>query len=408
MEPATLPTRWSARNAPKQACFGHDGTQGGRYVVQVIGAPYDELDKKLASDMNEIKQATLVKIFANMVYCQLGFTAPTIYKASTKDPNIITYNEAMTDTDNKEEWKMAMAQEIQQLEDHGSWEQVPISNAKTKILPLTWVLHRKQSPDGEIKKLKAHICVQGNLQEGDYITFTPVISWISVHIFLVLSITFHWTTCSINFLNAFIQAALKEPVWTHLPQGFLSKGANTCLCMKCCIYGLNYAPHLWWEHILKALKELGLKPSQHDQCLFSMKDLMTVLYVDDAGIVVPTIEMIGEFIDGLKAKGFELTKEGRLSDFLGIKFEEDTLAGSITMTQMGLIKKIIAITKMENCSPNWVPATKEALGIDPEGKPMEENWSYPSIIGMLLYLSTNTRPERHCLHHHQSSGVLQS
>jgi hypothetical protein len=56
-----------------------------------------------------------------------------------------------------------MAQEIQQLEDHGTWEQVPISDAKSKILPLTWVLCRKQSPDGESKKLKARICMRGNL-----------------------------------------------------------------------------------------------------------------------------------------------------------------------------------------------------------------------------------------------------
>jgi hypothetical protein len=141
----------------------------------------------------------------------------------------------MTDTDNKQEWKRAMAQEIQQLEDHGTWEQVPISDAKTTILPLTWVLRRKRSPDDEIKKLKARICMQGDLQEGDYVTFAPVVSWISVNIFLVLSITFHWMTCSIDFSNAFVQATIKEPVWTHLPQGFLSKGANTCLCMKCSI-----------------------------------------------------------------------------------------------------------------------------------------------------------------------------
>jgi hypothetical protein len=53
--------------------------------------------------------------------------------------------------------------------------------------------------------------MQGDLQEGDYVTFAPVISWISVHIFLVLSINIHWITCSIDFLNAFIQATLKEP-----------------------------------------------------------------------------------------------------------------------------------------------------------------------------------------------------
>ncbi len=247
---------------------------------------------------------------------------------------------------------------------------------------LTWVLRCKQSPDGETKKLKARICVRGNLQEGDYVTFTPVISWVSIHIFLVLSIIFHWMTCSIDFSNAFVQATLKEPVWTRLPQGFLSKGANTCLRVKRSIYSLNYTPHLWWEHILKALKELGLKPSKHDQCLFYMKDLMIVLYVDDAGIAAPMVELINAFIDGLKAKGFELTKDGSFSEFLRIKFEEDT------MTQTGLIKKIIATTKMENCNPNWVPAAKEALGINPEGEPMEEDWSYPSSVRMLLYLLT--------------------
>jgi hypothetical protein len=63
------------------------------------------------------------------------------------------------------------------------------------------------------------------------------------------------------------------------------------------------------------------------------------------------------------------------------------------MIQMGLIKKIIATTKMENYNPNWVPATKDALGIDPEGESMEADWSYPSIVRMLLYLSTNARPD---------------
>jgi hypothetical protein len=66
---------------------------------------------------------------------------------------------------------------------------------------------------------------------------------------------------------------------------------------------------------LKALKELGLKPSQHDQCLFYAKNLMIVLYVDYAGIMATTIKLIDKFIDGLKTKGFQLTKEGSFSEF---------------------------------------------------------------------------------------------
>lgn len=38
-------------------------------------------------------------------------------------------------------------------------------------------------------------------------------------------------------------------------------------------------------------------------------------------------------------------------------------------------------------------ASSKVLGIDPDGPTMKENWSYPSIMGMLLYLSTNTRPD---------------
>jgi hypothetical protein len=121
--------------------------------------------------------------------------------------------------------------------------------------------------------------------------------------------------------------------------------------------------------------------------------LLIVLYVDDARIAAPEMKYIDEFISALEAKGFALTKEGSFSEFLGIKFTEDQQAGTITLTQKGLIKKIIAATKLEDCNPNWTPASTVALGIDSDGEPLDEEWSYPSIVGMLLYLSTNTRPD---------------
>ena len=69
-------------------------------------------------------------------------------------------------------------------------------------------------------------------------------------------------------------------------------------------------------------------------------------------------------------------------------------ANTITLTQKGLlIQIIIAPTGMEDYNPNWVPTSMVALGIDPDGAPMNKTWSYSSIVGMLLYLSTNTRPD---------------
>ena len=93
----------------------------------------------------------------------------------------------------------------------------------------------------------------------------------------------------------------------------------------------------------------------------------------------------------LKKRGFELACEGSFSEFLGIKFEKMP-NGAINMTQKGLIQNIIEAAGTTYCNPNWTPVSSTPLGSNPYGEPMDEAWNYRSIIGMLLYLTTNTRP----------------
>ena len=57
------------------------------------------------------------------------------------------------------------------------------------------------------------------------------------------------------------------------------------------------------------------------------------------------------------------------------------------------MQKIINATGLQDCNPNYTPALQACLGIDPDREPMNETWGYRSIVGMLLYLSTNTRPD---------------
>ena len=85
--------------------------------------------------------------------------------------------------------------------------------------------------------------------------------------------------------------------------------------------------------------------------------------------------------------------EGTFTDFLGIKFVKDEVTNTVTLTQKGLIQKIIKATGLQDCNPNHTPALQACLGIDPDGEPMDEFWNYHSIVGMFLYLSTNTRPD---------------
>ena len=214
-----------------------------------------------------------------------------------------------------------------------------------------------------------------------------------MRLFLAWSLIFGWKSCSIDFSNAFIQADIESPTFIHLPRGFRSKdGSKTCLKLHKSIYGLSVAPRLWYQHLWKALKRFGLKQSTYDPCLLFRSDLIVICYVDDLGIQSPKQEIIDTFINNLKDDGFDLTVEGSFNEYLGIKYTtlED---GSIDMTQEGLIKKIIDATGMSDCNSNHTPTTKEPLGTDEEGKHMSESWNYRSVVGMMLYLATNTRPD---------------
>lgn len=308
------------------------------------------------------------------------------------NPDMFTYENAMQG-EQRNEWIKAAVKEISSLEELKCWEEVPIDTATTKVLPGTWVFRVKRAPDGTFKKFKARYCIRGDLQEGDFETYAPVVSFSSVRLFLAWSLMLNWYTCTIDFSNAFIQASLSEPTFIHLPRGFRSSaGSSTCLRLKKSLYGLSVAPRLWFQHLLKALKGEGLIQSKHDPCLMYRKDLIVICHVDDLGLQVPRKEIVDQLIASLENKGFALTLEGSFAEYLGIQYEQLS-NDQISMSQTGLIQKIVDAAGMNDCNPNKTPATRECLGSDPDGPPMEESWNYRSIVGMLLYLSTNSRPD---------------
>ena len=148
-------------------------------------------------------------------------------------------------------------------------------------------------------------------------------------------------------------------------------------------------------HLRSALigETMRMKESDIDPCLLYRDDIIMVLYVDDAGIAAASKDTILQFVQQLKNLGFDLDIEDDFNSYLGIGIEEFS-DGSRHMTQKGLIKKLLMTTGMEECNPNWTPTTQAALGSDPDGEPYDQKqFSYASVVGMLLYLSNNTRPD---------------
>lgn len=326
---------------------------------------------------------------------------PIIMKASKSksNPDILSFDEAMTDGDRVPQWMESMQKEISELEDKNVWDVIPVSEpreAGEQIVPSTWTLRYKRAPDGTIKKMKARFCMRGDLQQDvTEPSYSPVVAFTTVRLFLIIALTLGWKTCSIDYSNAFVQAVLKKPVYLQMPRGFHNATQGKfCLKLKRSLYGSTYAPKLWYEHLFQFLVKVeGFVPSIHDPCLLFKKDMMIINYVDDSGIAYKDEATLEAFLKRLGDNGFGYTREGSFTEYLGIQYVKDPMTGKITMSQQGLIKKIIAAAGMEDCNPIGTPTTKEALGKDLEGAPMKDSWNYRSIVGMLLYLSNNTRPD---------------
>ena len=152
----------------------------------------------------------------------------------------------------------------------------------------------------------------------------------------------------------------------------------------------------------------GLEPSQYDKCLYFGHDVIVVTYVDDCLFFSKSGASIGALNSSLQqpnpATGkpdFRLEVEGSSEKddsvfaFLGVSLLMDDKGNNkiITLKQTGLIEKILWVTGMTECNPNATPLLKKPLGTDAKGAPCKHSWDYVQVVGMLMYLCSNARPD---------------
>ena len=222
---------------------------------------------------------------------------------------------------------------------------------------------------------------------------------------LTFILTNEWKTRVIDYTNAFPQANIDMDIYVEPPALFGSKsGTDKVLKLIKSLYGLKQSPRTFYQHLSTGLQKRGWTVSEIDPCLFMKKDMICVIYVDDTIFAGPDQNRIDEEIkvlgikQGDEEKPLEFRDEGELSAFLGIKIEQKG-EKQFYLSQPGLITKVLKAAGMEDSNPNSTPSTLEPLGPDKQGQPMNESWEYASIIGMLMYLANNTRPDiAHAVH----------
>ena len=198
-----------------------------------------------------------------------------------------------------------------------------------------------------------------------------------------------------DYTNAFAQSTLAEEVYMEIPKDFMTSEKNNDYVLKLnkSLYGLRQAPLSWFAHLTEHLEQQGFVPSKVDQCLFINHDkkIFCLVYIDNVVWVAPDRQWINKVLELLKDE-FEMTGEGDVAAFLGIQFKH--LSGrEIEMQQIGLIERVLKATGLQDCNPDKMPASQKPHGTDKDGLEFVEQWSYSSVVGMLLYLAANSHPE---------------
>jgi Reverse transcriptase (RNA-dependent DNA polymerase)/GAG-pre-integrase domain len=326
---------------------------------------------------------------------------PLSFAASLADEDTMTLAEAMRQPD-KQNFLDSMGTELN-THDGTNWLITKRSDLPKhhKTLRMVWSMKRKRRiATGEIYKWKARLCVDGSRQQKGinyWDTYSPVVSWESVRTLLTIALMRNWYTRQIDFVLAYPQADAECDIYLEIPKGCtLRHGNSSTHVLKLIknLYGTKQAGLVWFRHLKAGLESRGWVQSQADECVFFKGSSIFLFYVDDGIFLGPNKREIDREIKSLQTS-FNLTDEGTLDEFLGIKITK-TPEGGMNLTQPTLIKRILkAVSKNPKNFPNRTeptPATK-VLQKDLGGPPPLRDFDYRSVIGMLNFLCRSTRPD---------------
>ena len=277
------------------------------------------------------------------------------YKAV--NPDILRLHEAMQAKDQRE-FKAAMEKEVNDQIDYGNFSVIPRSKVPSgfRVFPGVWTLVRKRDIlTREIKKYKARLAFDGSrMREGeDYDkTYAPVASWMSIHLLLTFVVAFGWKTQQVDYVAAYTQAPIDRDMYMEFPRGFKVPGSidrkDVVLKLHRNLYGQKQAGRVWYEYLRKRLvTKAGFVQSKHDKCLFYRGKVMYALYIDDSILGAPTQKELEAAIKPIQDAKLQITLEGDLADFLGVKIERKS-PNEIIFTQPHLIDDILNVLGLKH------------------------------------------------------------
>ena len=326
-------------------------------------------------------------------------THPLVAYAASSNPDILTLNEAMVAPD-AHQFRQAMLKEVRAHEERHHWEIIPKTQVPKDaiVVPSVWAMRRKRKiQTGEVYKWKARLNVGGHRQRKgiDYdLTYSPVIAWPVVRLYLSYFLTQGWITRQLDFVLAYPHALVERPTYIALPSGFHFEGNRTQHVLRVIrnLYGSKNAGRTWFLHCRNYLVSLGFVQSNIDPCVFYYPDAILLIFVDDVILGASSQQVIDDVLELLK-DNVDVDDQGDLCDYLGVHIQ--SVQGGLHLSQPHLIQSILQDLRLNQDSKSHLtPAmSSKILHADLDGIAHDESFNYRSVIGKLNYLEKSTRPD---------------
>lgn len=324
--------------------------------------------------------------------------APERYQANMIfEPKTLT--EALSDRQMKPKWVQAMQEEMKSMKENDTWDLCELPSGR-KAIGCKWVFKTKLDSNGKVQRLKARLVAKGFTQKygQDYDqVFAPVAKQTTFRVLLSIASAQKLLVHHLDVKTAFLNGKLSETIYMKQPPGFESKNKNLVCRLKRGIYGLKQAAMLWNDEIHRVLTSNGFQRNRADPCLYSKllnNELVYVLiYVDDMAIVTKTSKTMDQVKSMLKSK-FNTQDLGEIKQYLGIQVTRDG-DGIFHLNQTQYINKVINDFGLSNAKESIVPITV-SYGKSTSGESKSvllSNEQYQKLLGCLLFIAVNTRPD---------------
>ena len=303
-----------------------------------------------------------------------------------------TYKQAISCPE-KDKWILAMEKELLSIENNKTWSLEELPQGRTAV-GCRWVFKIKQGVE-ENSKYKARLVAQGFTQKFgiDYEeVFAPVTRSATFRTLLSVASSRKLFIKQYDVKSAFLNGTLNEEIFMKCPPNLQQE--NKVLRLHKSLYGLKQAARVWNQTFHKVMLEERFIQSKFDECLYIFKNNSNVCYaivhVDDMIFASNSISLIESKTSALN-KSFELKCLGDVKNYLSIEVAKDK-DGVYSISQTSYIEKVASQFGLTETKGSKYPLDPGYHKLE-DDKELDSNEKYRKLIGMLLYISTNSRPD---------------